>query len=265
MGIFMQFNEEKESKIVAIIEDDTAITTLLEYNLTKFGFTVISFTNGLDFFNYIKQNTVDILLLDWMLPGMSGLEICGKIRSDSEFSNIPIIIITARSEEDDKVLGLNSGADDYLVKPFSVKELSARIYANYRRANPSHSKNVLVFDDLVMDLSAISLYRGQREIHLGMREFNILRLFMENPEKVMTRENIIKYVWNNSSEINYRTVDVNINRLRNVLYDEKYDSYQPLCTIRSIGYSLRKKNNSKSMDLSSSLDEIEGLEDNFIN
>lgn len=238
------FDNKNENRVLAIVEDDIAITTLLEYNLTKAGFVVVSFASGDELLSYIKYNPIDILLLDWMLPGMSGIEICHRIRSSRELSNIPIILITARCEEDDKVLGFNSGADDYLVKPFSVKELNVRIQANYRRANPLHNKNSIVFDDIVMDLSSISVYRGKREIHLGMREFNILRLFMENPEKVLTREEIVKHVWRDASDINYRTVDVNINRLRNALYHNT-DSYQPLCTIRSIGYSLRKRSSTR--------------------
>ncbi|CAK8162325.1 Phosphate regulon transcriptional regulatory protein PhoB [Candidatus Xenohaliotis californiensis] len=235
------FYDKNDNRVIAIVEDDIAITTLLEYNLTKAGFVVVSFSSGNELLSYVKYNPIDILLLDWMLPDMSGIEVCGKIRNSRELSNIPIIIITARCEEDDKVLGLSSGADDYLVKPFSIKELSARIQANYRRANPSHDKNVLCFDDIVMDLSTVSVHRAQREIRLGMREFNILKLFMENPEKVLTREQIIKHVWRDILGINYRTVDVNINRLRNALYHDDSDAYQPLCTIRSIGYSLRKK------------------------
>lgn len=235
------FNDKNENRVIAIVEDDLAITTLLEYNFTKAGFVVVSFSNGDELLAYIKTHPIDILLLDWMLPGISGIDICNRIRADREFCNIPIILITARCEEDDKVLGLNSGADDYLVKPFSVKELSARIHSTYRRANAAHNKEVLVFDDIEMDLSAVSVYRGQREIRLGMREFNILKLFMENPETVLTREHIIKRVWCSAAEINFRTVDVNINRLRNALYNEDVDTYQPLCTIRSIGYSLRKK------------------------
>ncbi|MBN8531618.1 MAG: phosphate regulon transcriptional regulator PhoB [Alphaproteobacteria bacterium] len=222
---------------VLVVEDEEAISTLLSYNLEKEGFRVSVTADGDEAMIMVKEKRPDVLVLDWMLPGLSGIEICRRLRKDNDFKNIPIIMLSARSEEDDRIRGLDSGADDYLVKPFSPTELVARIRAVFRRIRPALSEESLTFCDLWMDLSGHKVTRSGHDVHLGPTEFRLLRYLMENPGRVFSREQLLDAVWGHDIYVELRTVDVHIRRLRKAL---DYDDKQPdlIRTVRSAGYAL---------------------------
>ena len=180
---------------IMIIEDEEDIVTLLRYNLEKEGFETCAVTDGEKAFNAIKINQPTLILLDWMLPGLSGVEICKQVRYDNDLRNVPIIMLTARGEEADKIKGLTIGADDYMTKPFSVPELIARIRALMRRVQPVKTKGELVFEDIKMDLATCRVFRGDRFVHLGPTEFRLLQFLMEQPRHVFPREQLLKEVW----------------------------------------------------------------------
>lgn len=221
---------------IIIVEDEDDIVTLLQYNLEREGFSVVSETNGGRALDVVTAEHPDLILLDWMLPEKSGIDICRSIRESNDLRNIPIIMLTARGEEADKIEGLSIGADDYMTKPFSIPELIARIRALLRRAQPSPSKGVLEFEDVKMDLATCRVTRGNRFVHLGPTEFRLLQFLMEKPRHVFPREVLLKEVWGADIHVELRTVDVHIRRLRKAMNDGGEKDL--IRTIRAAGYSI---------------------------
>ncbi|MGN1078543.1 MAG: phosphate regulon transcriptional regulator PhoB [Alphaproteobacteria bacterium] len=221
---------------IMIIEDEEDIVTLLRYNLEKEGFETCAVTDGEKAFNAIKINQPTLILLDWMLPGLSGVEICKQVRYDNDLRNVPIIMLTARGEEADKIKGLTIGADDYMTKPFSVPELIARIRALLRRVQPVKTKGELVFEDIKMDLATCRVFRGDRFVHLGPTEFRLLQFLMEQPRHVFPREQLLKEVWGADIHVELRTVDVHIRRLRKAMNEGGEPDM--IRTVRAAGYSI---------------------------
>ena len=221
---------------IMIIEDEEDIVTLLRYNLEKEGFETCAVTDGEKAFNAIKINQPTLILLDWMLPGLSGVEICKQVRYDNDLRNVPIIMLTARGEEADKIKGLTIGADDYMTKPFSVPELIARIRALMRRVQPGKTKGELVFEDIKMDLATCRVFRGDRFVHLGPTEFRLLQFLMEQPRHVFPREQLLKEVWGADIHVELRTVDVHIRRLRKAMNEGGEPDL--IRTVRAAGYSI---------------------------
>ena len=221
---------------IIIVEDEDDIVTLLQYNLEREGFSVVSETNGGRALDVVAAEHPDLILLDWMLPENSGIDICRSIRESNDLRNIPIIMLTARGEEADKIEGLSIGADDYMTKPFSIPELIARIRALLRRAQPSPSKGVLEFEDVKMDLATCRVTRGNRFVHLGPTEFRLLQFLMEKPRHVFPREVLLKEVWGADIHVELRTVDVHIRRLRKAMNDGGEKDL--IRTIRAAGYSI---------------------------
>jgi two-component system, OmpR family, phosphate regulon response regulator PhoB len=222
--------------LILIVEDEVDLVTLLQYNLEKEGFRTINATDGEEALLLAQEQRPSLMLLDWMLPVLSGIEVCRQLRRNAETQSIPIIMLTARSDEADKVRGLNSGADDYLAKPFSPSELVARIQAVLRRANPGMNDELLQYGDVVVNLAAHRVRRNGRDIHLGPTEFRLLRHFMQHPGRVFSREQILDFVWGNDVFVEARTVDVHIRRLRKVLNNE--NEADLIRTVRSAGYAL---------------------------
>jgi two-component system phosphate regulon response regulator PhoB len=221
---------------VLIVEDEEALVTLLIYNLEREGFTTAVARDGDEALLMAREMPPDLILLDWMLPLTSGLEVCRQLRRGRETRSIPIIMLTARAEETDKLRGLESGADDYVVKPFSPKELIARMRAVLRRARPALADERLGFADVEMDLVAHRVRRGEREIHLGPTEFRLLRHFLESPGRVFSRIQLLDSVWGREADIEPRTVDVHIRRLRKALNCD--DEPDLIRTVRAAGYAL---------------------------
>ncbi|MGP1253958.1 phosphate regulon transcriptional regulator PhoB [Algihabitans albus] len=222
--------------LILLVEDEAALVTLLRYNLEREGFRLVDARDGEEALVLAKEERPDLVLLDWMLPLMSGLEVCRQLRRAAETRDVPIIILTARGEEADKVRGLDSGADDYITKPFSPAELVARMRAVLRRAQPALANETLQFDDLEMDLAAHRVRRGPRDVHLGPTEFRLLRYLMQHPGRVFSREQLLDAVWGRDVYVEPRTVDVHIRRLRKALNIE--DETDLIRTVRSAGYAL---------------------------
>ena len=221
---------------IFIIEDEPSIIQLIQHNLEKNGFIVSSSINGNDGLKELKKFQPDLLLLDWMLPDFSGIEICKSIRKDNSFKSLPIIMLTAKGEEEDKIKGLDSGVDDYLTKPFSFNELKSRIKAVLRRSNPNTVSNNLTFDDLNLDRIEKRVYRDDQEIQLGPTEFRLLEFFLVNPKRVYSRDQILENVWPNNVNVESRTIDVHIRRLRKSINIK--NKKELIRTVRSSGYSL---------------------------
>ncbi|NQW11629.1 MAG: phosphate regulon transcriptional regulator PhoB [Alphaproteobacteria bacterium] len=222
--------------LILIVEDEAPITTLLRYNLEREGFRVLEAVDGEEAMLLAAESKPDLVLLDWMLPLLSGIEVCRRLRRAPATKNVPVIMLTARGEEGDRVRGLNSGADDYITKPFSPSELIARIRAVLRRARPSGGDEILRYGDLAMDLAAHRVKRGNRGIHLGPTEFRLLRHFLEHPGRVFSREQLLDTVWGPDVYVEPRTVDVHIRRLRKALNNDSNDDL--IRTVRSAGYAL---------------------------
>lgn len=221
--------------LVMVIEDEEALGLMLKYNLEKEGFEVIIENRGAKALGAVEKYAPSVILLDWMLPEISGVEICKLIRAKPEIKNIPIIMLTAKGEEEDKIKGLASGADDYVTKPFSVPELMARVKANLRRAPEIITTKELVFEDIRMDLVEKKVYRGKNYIHIGPTEFRLLKMLMEEPKKVFSRDFLLKNVWGINIYVETRTVDVHIRRLRKALNEFGPDYIR---TVRATGYSI---------------------------
>ena len=222
--------------LILIVEDEQALVTLLRYNLERDGFRVVEAGNGEVALVAAKEEAPDLVLVDWMLPLMSGLELCRQLRRLQQTRDVPIIMLTARGEEGDKVRGLETGADDYVTKPFSPAELIARIHAVLRRARPGASDELLEFEDVVMDLAAHKVRRGERHIHLGPTEYRLLRHLMRYPGRVFSREQLLDAAWGRDVYVEARTVDVQIRRLRKALNDP--GDADLIRTVRSAGYAL---------------------------
>jgi two-component system, OmpR family, phosphate regulon response regulator PhoB len=221
---------------VLVVEDESALSTLLRYNLEKEGFAVSEARDGEEALLQLKEGKPDAVLLDWMLPRLSGLELCRQIRRAPAWRDLPIVMLTARGEEGDRIRGLDSGADDYVVNPFSPNDLIARRKAVIRRARPGASAEVLRFSNLVLDLSAHRVTRNGGAVHLGPTEFRLLRHLIERPGRVFSREQLLDAVWGRDAEVELRTVDVHIRRLRKALNDG--DQPDLIRTVRAAGYAL---------------------------
>ena len=221
---------------ILIVEDEAALSTLLSYNLEKEGFTVRVAADGEQALQALAEDPPDLVLLDWMLPHLSGIEICRQIRRGPATRELPVIMLTARGEEADRIRGLDTGADDYVTKPFSPAELVARVRALLRRARPALEADRLTAGDLVMDLAAHRVHLGDKAIELGPTEFRLLRHFMEHPGRVYSRDQILDAVWGRDIHVEDRTVDVHIGRLRKAL--RAAAGKDPIRTVRGAGYSL---------------------------
>jgi two-component system phosphate regulon response regulator PhoB len=217
-----------------IVEDEQALSELLRYNFESEGFAVSHCETGEDAEMMVAEDPPDIIVLDWMLPTVSGIELCRRLRSKPETRAIPIILLTARGEEADRIRGLDTGADDYVVKPFSVPELMARVKAILRRAAPDRMAEVLNVAGIELDRSAHQVTRGPREIHLGPTEFRLLEYLMERPGRVLSRAQLLDRVWGRDTFVDERTVDVHIGRLRKALIRGKESD--PIRTVRGAGY-----------------------------
>ena len=222
--------------LILIVEDEPPLVEMLKYNFESAGFRTSVATDGQEALFQAEELTPDLILLDWMLPEYSGIEICRKLRDRDATKSVPIIMLTARSEEDDRILGLNSGADDYVVKPFSPKELVARVQATLRRSQPGFAEDKLVYGDLTMDLDAHKVFRSDKPIHLGPTEYRLLQVFMQRPTRVFSREQLLDRVWGRDIYVEERTVDVHIRRLRKALNEN--DRPDIIRTVRGGGYSL---------------------------
>jgi two-component system phosphate regulon response regulator PhoB len=222
--------------LVLIVEDEAPLVALLRYNLEKEGFAVAEAADGEEALLQIAERRPDAVLLDWMLPLVSGIEVCRQIRRAPATRSMPVIMLTARGEEGDRVRGLNSGADDYVVKPFSLSELVARLRSVIRRAQPNADEQMLRYADVTMDLVAHRVSRAGKPVHLGPTEFRLLRHFLQYPRRVFSREQLLDQVWSQDAEIELRTVDVHIRRLRKAL--NEVGTGDLLRTVRSVGYAL---------------------------
>jgi two-component system phosphate regulon response regulator PhoB len=221
---------------VLVVEDEDALATLLQYNLDKEGYDVALASDGEEALMLVDERLPDLVVLDWMLPKVSGIEVCRRLRSRPETRNVPIILLTARGEETDRIRGLDTGADDYVVKPFSMTELTARIRAVLRRIRPGLAEDRIRQGDITIDRVAHRVRRGSREVHLGPTEFRLLDYLMQHPGRVFSREQLLDAVWGSDVYVEARTVDVHIGRLRKALNQEI--EIDPIRTVRSAGYSL---------------------------
>lgn len=230
-------NEKRNdrSPLVMIVEDDSAIAFLLIYNLESEGYIVEHIDNGDEAYLRIAENAPDLLILDWMLPGISGIEICRRLRANDKSRDIPIIMLTARGDESERVRGLSVGADDYVVKPFSTPELMARVRALLRRTKPERLSDKLILGDIELDRITMRVKRGTRQISIGPTEYKILEYLMEKPGRVFSRGQLVENIWGNSTEIDDRTIDVHIGRLRKALIRGR--EKDPIRTVRGSGYS----------------------------
>jgi len=221
---------------VLVMEDEDALATLLQYNLEKEGYHVVVAADGEEGLVQIDERLPDLIVLDWMLPKVSGIEVCRRVRGRPETRNLPIIMLTARGEETDRVRGLDTGADDYMTKPFSMTELIARIRAVLRRIRPGLADDRINHGDIVIDRVAHRVRRAGLEIHLGPTEFRLLDHLMQHPGRVFSREQLLDAVWGSDVYVEARTVDVHVGRLRKALNVE--GTVNPIRTVRSAGYSL---------------------------
>lgn len=221
---------------VLVVEDEEALVTLLQYNLEKEGFRVGLAHDGEEALVMVEERLPDLIILDWMLPKVPGIEVCRRLRAKTETRNVPIMMLTARGEETDRIRGLDTGADDYIVKPFGMAELLARLRAVMRRIRPGLAEDRVRVGDIVIDRVAHRVKRGQRDIHLGPTEFRLLDYLMQHPGRVFSREQLLDAVWGSDVYVEARTVDVHIGRLRRALNDDTETDL--IRTVRSAGYSL---------------------------
>ena len=220
---------------VLIVEDEEALIEPLKYNFTKEGYIVDTALDGEIALDKIFNKPPELILLDWMLPKISGIDLCKRIRNNKETKNIPIIMLTARGEENDRIQGLEMGADDYVTKPFSINELLARAKAVIKRARPIFAEEKITFCDISLNVATHKVFREDKEIKLGPTEFNLLRFFLENIDRVFSRDQLLNHVWKNDALVEPRTVDVHVRRLRKVLNTNNKKDY--IRTVRSAGYS----------------------------
>ena len=220
---------------VLIVEDEAPLVTMLRYNLESDGYRVSEAVDGEEALLLVAEDPPDLVLLDWMLPSLSGIEVCRRMRRSNPMRTVPIIMLTARGEESDRVRGLDAGADDYITKPFSPRELLARVRAVMRRAQPSEN-DLLIYADIEMDLTRHKVQRSGVDVHLGPKEYRLLRHFLENPGRVFSREQLLDSVWGRDVYVEARTVDVHIRRLRKALNDGGHADL--IRTVRSAGYSI---------------------------
>lgn len=221
---------------VLVVEDEMAQREVLAYNLEAEGFRVLKAENGEEALLLVEEDTPDIIVLDWMMPNLSGIEVCRRLKTRPESRNIPIIMLSARTEEVDKVRGLETGADDYVEKPYSVVELMARVRAQLRRVRPSTVGLRLEFEDIILDAETHKVSRSEQPLKLGPTEFRLLSTFMEKPGRVWSREQLLDRVWGRDIYVDTRTVDVHIGRLRKAL--TQHGGADPVRTVRGAGYAL---------------------------
>lgn len=221
---------------VLVVEDEPAQREVLAYNLESEGFRVIQAADGNEALMLIEEEQPDLILLDWMLPGTSGIEICRQIKSRPAFRMTPVIMLSARSEEVDKVRGLETGADDYISKPYSIIELLARVKAHLRRSRPATMGERLIYNDILLDSETHKVFRGEKELKLGPTEFRLLTTFMEKPGRVWSRDQLLDRVWGRDIYVDTRTVDVHVGRLRKVL--GSHGGEDLIRTVRGAGYAL---------------------------
>jgi len=219
---------------ILIVEDETAIREMLTFSLMQAGYIVLQAKTALEALKILEDVLPNMAIIDWGLPQVSGLELVERIRDDDVIADMPIMMLTARTQEEDKIKGLETGVDDYMTKPVSIKELQARIKAQLRRSTGFKKSNVLDANEIQMDLDAHTIMVGEEELNLSITEFNLLKLFMKTPNKLLSREQILNNVWGRSSFVELRTVDVHILRLRKSL--KKYKLEYMLKTVRGAGY-----------------------------
>ena len=224
---------------ILIVEDEEPLTLLLRYNLESEGYGVESVARGDEAETRLRETVPDLVILDWMLPGLSGIELCRRLRTRPETERLPVIMLTARGEETERVRGLATGADDYVVKPFSVPELLARVRALLRRAKPEHVATLLRAGDIELDRETHRVHRAGREVHLGPTEFRLLEFLMQSPGRVFSREQLLDGVWGQDVYIDERTVDVHIGRLRKAV--RRGREADPIRTVRGSGYSFNER------------------------
>jgi two-component system phosphate regulon response regulator PhoB len=220
---------------IFLVEDEDALAMLLRYNLESAGYAVEAIGRGDEAELRLRDEVPDLLVLDWMLPGLSGFELCRRLRLRAETQRLPILMLTARGEEGDRVRGLANGADDYVVKPFSVPEFMARVGALLRRVNPARIANRLVMGDVTLDRDTHRVLRGEADMHLGPTEFRLLEHLMQSPGRVYSRAQLLDAIWGRENEIDERTVDVHVGRLRKALGSPPLPD--PIRTVRGAGYS----------------------------
>ena len=221
---------------ILLVEDEKSIVTLIKYNLEKEGFKVFCSETGEDALKIIKEKIPDLVILDWMLPDTSGIDVCRQIKVDKKLKNIPVLILTAKGEPDDKIKGLEVGADDYVTKPFNNKELLLRVKSLIKRSKPSLLEDLGIFKDLKIDRITRKVFRENKEIKLGPIEYKLLDFLIKSPKRVYSREQLLNNVWGENINVETRTVDVHIRRLRKAInIDKKNDLIR---TVRSSGYSL---------------------------
>ena len=221
---------------VLLVEDEKSITTLIKYNLEKEGFKVYCSETGEDALKIIKEKTPDLVILDWMLPDTSGIDVCRQVKIDKKLKNIPVLILTAKGEPDDKIKGLEVGADDYVTKPFNNKELLLRVKSLIKRSKPSLLEDLGIFKDLKIDRITRKVFRENKEIKLGPIEYKLLDFLIKSPQRVYSREQLLNNVWGENINVETRTVDVHIRRLRKAINIDKKNNL--IRTVRSSGYSL---------------------------
>ena len=222
--------------LVLVVEDEAPLATLLRYNLEKQGFRVDEAADGQEALLRIAEGRPSLVLLDWMLPGISGIEVCRQIRSRPATRDLSVIMLTARSEEQDAVRGLNTGADDYIAKPFSMEALVARMRALLRRSRAIQDAGQLAFHDITLDLAEHRVQRNGRPLHLGPTEFRLMEFFLRHPRRVFSREELLDAVWGSNIHVEPRTVDVHIRRLRKAVNGE--GEFDVVRTVRAAGYAL---------------------------
>ena len=228
--------QKSNSPAVMIVEDDKNQLQLLESSINLYGFTPICVKCGEEAMALLREEPPDVIILDWMLPGISGLEVCRRIRANKLTRSIPVIMLSARTMEDDRISGLKNGADDYVTKPYSIEELMARIRACLRRTMPTAVGETIECGDIRLDAEKYRVYRGGRQLHLGSTEYRLLATLMEKPGRVLTRDQLLDRVWGRRIFVETRTVDVHIARLRKVLC--KFGGRDPIRTVRGVGYSI---------------------------
>jgi len=226
--------------LVLVVEDEAAQQQVLQYNLRAAGYDALGAQSGTEALMLVDEETPDLIILDWMLPELSGIEICRRLKSRPETRDIPIIMLSARAEEGDRVRGLETGADDYVVKPYAVAELMARVKTNLRRTRKAVAGQVLEFGDIVLDTDQHRVFRHGQEVPLGPTEFRLMQVFLERPGRVWSREQLLDRVWGRDVYVETRTIDVHVGRLRKALKNAagEGDGADPIRTVRGAGYAL---------------------------
>lgn len=222
---------------ILIVEDEPAIVELVSFTLKEAGWNPYALHNATDAWEYLQRRTPQLMLLDWMLPDQTGLRLLSRIRADRQFNALPVIMLTAKSMEEDKIAGLDNGADDYITKPFSPRELTARINALLRRKSPEHAQNLMTAGAVTLDPVSCSVSMNAQKIDIGHAEFKLLKFFLAHPDRVFSRSQLLDKVWGDHVVIEERTVDVHVLRLRKVLKEAEY----LIKTVRSVGYMLSEK------------------------